>query len=55
MVDVLMDALQIAAEQRYFWMPAWQAKEREAEKAIAEGQVKTFDSMDEMLDFLETR
>jgi hypothetical protein len=50
---VVLDALRIAAEQTYFWTPEWQAKEQAADRAIAEGRVRTFDTMDEMLDFLD--
>jgi len=52
---VVLDALRVAAEQTYFWTPEWQAREREADKAIAEGRVQTFDTMDEMLDFLDAQ
>jgi hypothetical protein len=51
--QIVSDALQAAAEQRYFWTPEWQAKEREADEAIAEGRVRTFDTLDQMLDFLD--
>ena len=50
---VVLDALRIAAEQTYFWTPEWQAKEQAADRAIAEGRVRTFDTMDQMLDFLD--
>ena len=50
---VVLDALRIAAEQTYFWTPEWQAKEQAADRAIAEGRVQTFDTMDQMLDFLD--
>ena len=50
---VVLDALRIAAEQTYFWAPEWQAKEQAADRAIAEGRVQTFDTMDQMLDFLD--
>jgi hypothetical protein len=50
---VVLDALRIAAEQTYFWTPEWQVKEQAADRAIAEGQVRTFDTMDQMLDFLD--
>ena len=53
--QIVAEALQTAVEQRYFWTPAWQAKEREAEKAIAEGRVRTFDSMDQMIEFLDAQ
>ena len=48
---VVLDALRIAAEQIYFWTPEWQAKEQATDRAIAEGRVRTFDTMDQMLDF----
>ena len=52
---VVLDALRIAAEQTYFWTPEWQAKEQAADRAIAEGRVRTFDTMDQMLDFLNAQ
>lgn len=52
---VVLDALRIAAEQTYFWTPEWQAKEQAADQAIAEGRVRTFDAMDQMLDFLDAQ
>ncbi|MFQ5857128.1 MAG: hypothetical protein ACE5LU_16075 [Anaerolineae bacterium] len=52
---VVLDALRTAAEQAYFWTPEWQAKERAADQAIAEGRVKTFDTMEDMLDLLDAR
>ena len=42
-------------DQAYFWTEDWQAKERAADQANAEGRFKTFDSMDEMLEFLDTQ
>ena len=52
---IVLDALRIAAEQTYFWTPEWRAKEQAAEKAIAEGRVRTFNAMEEMLDFLDAQ
>lgn len=52
---IVLDALRVAAEQTYFWTREWQAREREAEQAIAEGRTETFDTMDEMLDFLDAQ
>jgi hypothetical protein len=34
----------IPADQRWFWTPEWQAKEREADADFAAGRVKTFKS-----------
>jgi hypothetical protein len=51
---VVSEALQTAAEQLYYWTPEWQAKEREADVAIADGRVRTFDTMEQMLGFLRS-
>lgn len=50
---IMLDALRVAAEQTYFWTPEWQAKEQAADEAIAQGRIRTFDTMDEMLDFFD--
>ena len=52
---ILLDALRTATEQAYFWTPEWQARERAADQAVEEGRVRTFDTMDDMLDFLNTQ
>ncbi len=51
--EVILGALRTAAEQAYFWTPEWQAKERAADLAIAEGRVQTFDNTDDMIEFLD--
>ena len=50
---IVLDALCVAAEQTYFWTPEWQAKEKEADEAIANGRAKTFDTMDDLFEFLD--
>ncbi|OIO95347.1 MAG: hypothetical protein AUJ92_08130 [Armatimonadetes bacterium CG2_30_59_28] len=50
---VVLEALRVAAEQSYFWRPEWQAQELAADRAIAEERVQTFDTMDDMLSFLD--
>ena len=52
---ILLDALRTASEQAYFSAPEWQATQSAADQAIAEGRVRTFDTMDEMLDFLNAQ
>ena len=52
---ILSVALLTAVEQTYFWTPEWQAKEQEADKAIAEGRVQTFDTVEDMLTFLDAQ
>ena len=48
---------ELAAETRqaYFWTERWQAMERAAGEAATKGQFRTFDSMGEMLDFLDAQ
>ena len=53
--QMLIDALLTAADQSYFWTPEWQAKERAADQAIAEGRTETFGTVDAMLDFLDAQ
>jgi len=52
---IVSEALLTAVEQRYFWSPEWQAREQEADEALAEGRVRTFDTMDEMIAFLDAQ
>jgi len=52
---ILLDALRTATEQAYFWTPEWQARERAADQAVEEGRVRTFDTVDDMLDFLNAQ
>ena len=40
-------------DQAWFWTPEWQAKEREADEAIARGDVRTFASFDDFADEVE--
>lgn len=55
--EMLRAIHELAAEtdQAYFWTEQWQAMERAADEAAAQGQFHTFDSMDEMLDFLDAQ
>jgi hypothetical protein len=39
--------------QAYFWTRKWQEGEREADKDIKAGHVKTFDSVDELIKDLD--
>lgn len=51
--DVMVQALLVAAEQAYFWTPAWQEKERAADADVEAGRYETFDSMEALLDFVD--
>jgi AbrB family looped-hinge helix DNA binding protein len=43
----------IDSTQAWFWSPAWQLKEAEADVDIASGLVRTFDSGEELLASLD--
>ena len=43
------------ADQAYFWTEEWQAKERAADQANAQGRFETFASIDEMIKFLDSQ
>ncbi len=45
----------IDATQAWFWEPAWQAKEREADEDLAAGRFDRFDSDEAMLRALDER
>jgi hypothetical protein len=49
----LLDVIITAAEQGYFWTPEWQADEQEIDDQLSHGEYETFDSMDDMLTFLD--
>jgi hypothetical protein len=43
----------VLAEQTYFWEPELQAQEQAVDEALSQGEYKTFDSMEDMLGFLD--
>ena len=44
----------VAADQSWYWMPAWQAAEAEADAELAAGEFDDFTSMDDMIVDLES-
>jgi len=50
---VLMPKKLVDKSQAYFWTKKWQEGEREADEDIKAGQVKTFDSIEELISDLE--
>jgi len=50
---VLMPKKLVDKSQAYFWTKKWQEGEREADEDIKAGQVKTFDSVEELISDLE--
>jgi hypothetical protein len=51
--DRLLKAPITTAEQTYFWTSEWQAGEKEVDEAIQDSRYETFNSMDEMLEFVD--
>ena len=45
----------IDKSQAYFWTPAWQAAEREADEDIAAGRVHQFEDVDDAIAHLHKR
>ncbi len=43
----------IHPEQAWFWTERWQKMEREVEEDIAAGRVKSFDSVDDFINYLD--
>ena len=50
---VLVPKKLVDKSQAYFWTRKWQEGEREADKDIKAGRVKTFDSVEELISDLE--
>ena len=44
----------ISAEQRYFWLEDWQVGERQAQRDIKEGKVKTSENAQDLINDLRT-
>ena len=53
--DIAVRARLIRSDQRWWWMEGWQAGERQAERDIKAGRVKTFESAHELLKDLRKR
>lgn len=43
----------VPASQRWFWTERWQRMEREADEDIAAGRIRSYDSVDALLDALD--
>jgi AbrB family looped-hinge helix DNA binding protein len=50
----LVPATIIPREQRWFWTPEWQKKECEVDEALARGDFKETDSVEELLKDLKS-
>lgn len=45
----MVPASLIPKDQLWYWTPEWQAKEREVDEALARGEIKEANSVDELL------
>jgi len=45
----LIPAQVVPKDQRWFWTPEWQAKEREVDEALARGEYREAKSADELI------
>lgn len=50
---ILLPMKLVPAEQAWFWTKEWQKGEKEADEDIAAGRVKSFESMDDLLEDLD--
>jgi AbrB family looped-hinge helix DNA binding protein len=50
---LLMPKKLVDKSQTYFWTKRWQENEREADKDIKSGRIKSFDSVDELIQNLD--
>ena len=50
----MVPASLIPKDQLWFWTPEWQKKEREVDEALARGNIKEFDSVEELLKDLKS-
>ncbi len=51
--EVKMSKKLIDSSQTYFWTKEWQKAEKEASEDIKTGRVKTFDTVEELVEDLE--
>lgn len=51
---VMQPVITIAKEQAWFWSPEWQKGEREADKDIADNEIKTFSNAKDAISFLRS-
>ncbi len=51
---VLVPQKLIDKSQSYFWTKEWQAAEKQAEKDIQAGRVQTFETVEELIEELES-
>ena len=54
-LDIGMPKKLVDKSQAYFWTKRWQKGEKEAAEDIKAGRVKTFDSVDELINDLDQK
>lgn len=51
---VFLPSPQLNNDQSWYWTSEWQRMETEADEDLRTGQYRDFDSIDEMIDFLDS-
>lgn len=51
---VVIPMVQVPASQRWFWTEEWQKDEREADENIRTGNVKSFNNLDDVFNWLDS-
>lgn len=48
----IKNAVKVSKSQAWFWSKSWQAKEKAADKAIKEGRIHRYSSVEDLIDGL---
>ena len=51
---ILQPMVTVPKDQAWFWTKNWQAAEKEVDKQIKNGKVKSFDNVDDAIRFLDS-
>lgn len=52
---IVQPVVTVPKDQAWFWSEKWQAEERTVEEQIKNGQVKSFDNIDDAINFLDNQ
>ena len=52
-VLVPIKTIKVPRDQAWFWTPEWQEKEKQADKDLASGRFRNFDSLEDLLKDLQ--
>lgn len=52
---IVQPVITVPKDQAWFWSEKWQAEERIVDEQIKNGQVKSFDNIDDAINFLDNQ